>query len=644
MLISVCTTTLLSAEQPVQSRKTVNAAAAYRALERAASLLNEQRFEQASFEASLGTTYDPLMADFPYIEALALSGQGAPRADILERVELSLSDGLAWRSFDRREAVRLCARLYAETCRYTDALALLDTASDDLNADADYIRLLSLYGLRRLDDAIALVRQSLERWPFDSRFAEAFLRVEQENPPDTVRLELARIIISRLYVWQEDRPELLLLAVPYERTADSRERNIRMYRNMLRRDTETAYFRALAAVLALEYGLVPEETAVEELMRLASDGVPRDLLFSMEPLLVTDSVRKGFLEQLAGFNGILVHDRNNDGITDSRVRYRMGRPVYAEFDTRQNGYPELTVTAELGEPAVISLVRASMEITYDIYPSVARVHRESRDYTMRPQALKWGPIQWERNDSIPEGFYYLTIQDRIEPLTGQMLSGAALYYSEPIADISDGEVRYVLENSIPVMSEQRVRGMLYSQTTYRSGRPVRTLKDSNEDGYFETIVEYDNGGSITKIVIDQNANRTYEYQEQYTPDGTTVKRWDTDEDGVFEIEWEISSGGMERSRWIHPVNGRPVEAVIEKGQPRSVTYGTVSRPVLTDSFNDIQWIGRIPSDSREIAKTILQHLNREPAAVVCPMMKIGSLHFAVVRTGGFVFVELLDAR
>lgn len=644
VMISVCTPALLFTEQPVQSRKTVNAAAAYRALERAVSLLNEGRFEQASFEASLGATYDSLMADFPYIEALALIGKNAPRADILARVEMSLSDGLIWRSYERNEAVRLCARLYAETCRYTDALALIDTVSDDLNADADHVRLLSCYGLNRRDDAVALVRQSLERWPFDSRFAEVFLRVEQTYPPDPMRLELARTILSRLYLWQEDRPELLLLAVPYERTNAARERNIRMYRNMMRHDTESAYFRALAAVRALEYGLVPEEKAVEEIFNLADTGIPRELLFYIDPLLVTDTVRTAFLKQLANFGGILTHDRNNDGIPDSRVQYRMGRPIHADFDTRQTGYPEVSVVAELGEPAVIKLARDSIVITYDQYPVVAHVRSDEKIYTMRPQALKWGPVQWKRNESIPEGFFYLTINDRIEPLTERMLVASALHYSEPIQDTPGGEVRFVLENSIPVMSEQRIRGVLYSQTTYRSGRPVRTLKDANEDGYFETRMEYAPDGSVSAIAMDQNANRTFEYQEQYTPDGTIVKKWDMDEDGLFEIEWEMSPGGIEKNRWIHPVNGRSVEAVIEKGKPRSVTYGTVSRPVLTDSFNDIQWIGRIPPESREIAKIILQRLNREPAAIVCPMMEIGSLHFAVVRTGGFVFVELLDAK
>ncbi len=644
VLISVCTPALLSAEQPVQSRKTVNAAAAYRALERSASLLNEQRYEEALFEASLGTTYDPLMADFPYIEALALNGQGAPRADVLNRVEQSLADGLLWRSYDRRDAVRLCARLYAETCQYDSALALIDTLSDDLNVDTDHVRLLSLYGLKRYDAALALVRQSLERWPFDSRFAEIFLRSEQTRTPDQERLDLAQKIISRLYLWQEERPELLLLALPFERTAASRERNIRVYRNMMRRDTEIPYYHVLAALRALEYGLISEDLAVEEILAFGKIGLPRQMLFSLLPLLVTDSVRTLFMNTMTGFDGILVHDRNNDGILDSRVHYRMGRPVYAEFDTNQTGYPEFSVTAELGDPAVVELVRGSMVVTYDQYPAVSRVQQGNKHYTLRPQSLRWAPVQWHRNDAIPGGFFYLEVNDRNEPLTERMLIASSLYYTEPLDTDRGGEVRFVLENSIPVMSETRLQDVLYSRTTYRSGRPALTLQDSNEDGYFETRIEYDGDGAITTIGMDHNANRSFEYIEHYEPDGTIIKKWDDNEDGVYEIEWEISASGTEKTRWIHPVNGRPVEAVIEKGQPRSVRYGTVSRPVLTDSFNDIHWIGRIPADSREIAKIILQRLNREPDTVVCLMMKTGSLHVAVVRTGGFVFVELLDAQ
>jgi hypothetical protein len=150
--------------------------------------------------------------------------------------------------------------------------------------------------------------------------------------------------------------------------------------------------------------------------------------------------------------------------------------------------------------------------------------------------------------------------------------------------------------------------------------------------------------TVASIEIDRNANRTYEYREEYTVDGSVVKKWDYDEDGVYETEWEMTAQGKEQSRWIHPVSGQRVEVVMENGQPRSVLNGTTIQPVVPDTRNDIQWIGRIPVNSPEVARKILECLNRDDVAVVCSMMKIETSHYAVVRTGGFVFVELLDAE
>ncbi len=642
MLISVCTPALLPSEQPVQSKNTINAAAAFRSLERAVTLLAESRWEQASFEAHLGSTYDPLLADFPYIEALSLAGRGCPRADILERLEASLAKGLFWRSYDRREAVRFCARLYAETLRYRDALALLDTDRDTRTAEADYVRLLCLYGLGRREEAVHLVSRSLERWPFDSRFAEVFLRREAVLPKNPLVTDVAAKILSRLYLWQEQRPVLLLLAVPFEHSAPARERNIRMFRNML--DTGSASAHVLSSVLALEYGLISEEQALEELFRYENEGIPREALFALAPLLVTDQIRAQYLEKMSSFSGILVHDENSDGIHDSTIRYRMGRPVWAEFDTNQIGYPEIVVIAELGDPATISLGLENTEVIYDTYPYVNSVQKNGRTYTLRPQTLSWAPVKWLRYDGIPDGFFYLVRNPEEGPLTERMLIASSLYYTEPIEDTPSEETRFVLENSIPVMSEQRVDGKALSRTTYKSGKPVSTVQDSNDDGYFETRKTYHPDSTVASIEIDRNTNRTYEYREDYGTDGTVVKRWDSDEDGVYETEWELTAEGQETSRWIHPVTRQRVEAVVENGQPRSVRYGSVVQPVVPDARNDIQWIGRIPANSRDVARKIFECLNRDTFPVVCSMMEIDSSHYAVVRTGGFVFVELLDAE
>lgn len=382
VLLSICTLVTSIAQQPVQSRKTVNAAAALRSLERAVGLLSESRWEQASFEARLGSTYDPMLADFPYIESLALAASGAPRADTLERVEYSLSEGLFWRSYDRREAVRLCSMLYAQTCRYTDALALLESLVGDSNPDADYIRLLSLYGLGQLAEARNLVQQSLDRWPFDSRFAKVFLVREVVQKPDRKTVSLAETILARLYIWEEQDREILLLAVPFEPIPAARERLIRIYRNMGSLDNDpSSSSRVTAAVLALEYGLISEAQAVDEVLSVKHEGLPREQLFRLLPLVVGSDIRKVLLKAISSFDGTLVDDTNHDGFFDTRTRYRMGRPIFAEFDVNQNGYPDISVTAELGDPTIVRIPDEDTEVTYDTYPFVRQSPGESCIYT-----------------------------------------------------------------------------------------------------------------------------------------------------------------------------------------------------------------------------------------------------------------------
>lgn len=61
--------------------------------------------------------------------------------------------------------------------------------------------------------------------------------------------------------------------------------------------------------------------------------------------------------------------QTGDGIVDSRVRYRLGRPVEAVFDANQDGYSDYSVACDLGEPAVITVGREKTVVTYDKYPA-----------------------------------------------------------------------------------------------------------------------------------------------------------------------------------------------------------------------------------------------------------------------------------
>lgn len=61
-------------------------------------------------------------------------------ADILERVEASLASGFFWRTYGRSEALVFSAKLKAETCRFSEALAILTDAGSVASADVDYVR------------------------------------------------------------------------------------------------------------------------------------------------------------------------------------------------------------------------------------------------------------------------------------------------------------------------------------------------------------------------------------------------------------------------------------------------------------------------------------------------------------------------
>ena len=322
------------ANSPDQGRAAVNSAAATRSLARAVSFLSSGRWEAASFEATLGRSYDPTIADFHYIEAVSVVATGGARANALQRLEAALGDGLFWRSYDRSAAVLMCARLYAETLRYREALELAESLGESSSSDQDHVRVVSLYALGRTVEARRVLSRGLERWPFDARFPRAFFLHESKTRADPEAMRIASTVSQRLYLWENEDRELLLLSVPFESSATVRERNIRIFRGMGARDAPGPVRPAnpLSSVLALEYGLIDDGTAMDEVLSLSSEGIPVGLLVRLCSLLGGADARERMSRALGDFAGVLVDDANGDGIADSTVRYRMGRAYEASFD------------------------------------------------------------------------------------------------------------------------------------------------------------------------------------------------------------------------------------------------------------------------------------------------------------------------
>ncbi|MBN1616214.1 MAG: tetratricopeptide repeat protein [Spirochaetales bacterium] len=644
--LMVCLLLPVVAREPVGTSGSVNTAAALRALQQAVDHINAGEWDQARFFAQLGTSYDSTLADFPYIDALALLASDGGRGAAIERLEQALATGRPWRSYDRKSAVLVCARLYAETTRYAQALTLLDEVASYSSADADYVSALCLYGTGRIREARSLISRAIDRWPFDPRFPRLFLIREKKGSPDDLSLNIASRITARLSVWENEDRELLLLTVPFEPSADIRKRNIRIYRGMGKNDQQEGQegLSPLAALLALEYGLIDETRALEEVFSFSQTGLYRDDLVVLSSLIAGKETRARMVDILRDWNGLLHEDSNGDGLIDSRVLYQMGRPYHAYLDPNQDGDIDYELTCSLGKIEQVSIASQGISVRYETYPAVKTITQHGREYVMVPGTFSWAPVSW-KGDTFNLGgepLYTFHYTRSITALTEHALIMSATYYRESSDDGS--ELRVMLEKGVPLMGERRLGGRVYERILYTRGLPSRASRDENADGHFETIVDYDGQGEIRTISVDNNANSTWEYRETYSPDGSVQKQWDSDENGSWEVSWTLGADGTEESSWIHPIHALTVTVTVEAGSPRMVRCGESVLAVVRDPVEDLWWIGRMPNEVRDISTRLLEILNHSEPEVVSSILTLNGRRYMTVRTGGFIFVELINAR
>ncbi|WBP10025.1 tetratricopeptide repeat protein, partial [Treponema pallidum] len=78
------------------------------------------------------------------------------------------------------------------------------------------LRARARYGLGQVEHAQELIEKALERWALDARFAKLFFAQERSRRPSSRSKKIADSILSRLSVWQEQDPSLLVEAALFE--------------------------------------------------------------------------------------------------------------------------------------------------------------------------------------------------------------------------------------------------------------------------------------------------------------------------------------------------------------------------------------------------------------------------------------------
>ncbi len=647
-------------------KNTINHSAALQTLKKASVLVEEERWSEALNYAQLGKIYAPKFADFFYLEALCGMRLGQANADIIENAEKACSAEMSWGLYDLANAELLAAKINAELLRYERALHLAGKQKF-ASADADLLKARALYGLSRNEEARKEIDEALGRWALDPRFAKLFFLKEKGKKVTASSRALAKKILMRLYSWQELDPSLLLLASPFETKSEENIRRIKIYRstNMPTNKpctSEELLYYSYSALLALRYGIINEETAVDEFFHLTSyynNPISKEVnlihtayeshLEELLKLVVTARIRAKIKKRLDTYHGLILDDKNNDLIVNSKIYYRNGRPWSAEFNDSQDGYPEYIVKCSFGVPDIIYGKRNNYELRYDNYPFLKEAEINKKAYKLLPQEVKWQPLFMEKVNlklykpsELKDAFFSLKTAKNKNPIQEKDIIGKTIFSVEDEKSVEGGKKTVYYEKGIPSKDDVKVGGEIYSATNYKNGLPLVTTVDKDGDKYFETKIEYDRQGLVAKISVDLNKNKIFEYVENYPNNSSVVKTWDTNEDGRIDITHSIFKNGNAITEWQHPTKNKQVSVLFSDGIPKKLVDGKKETNIITMSDIPVYWLKQTPPYPKKINEKILEIFNQNELSVVSYMLSINELEVYAIRSGGFIFAEIIS--
>ena len=655
---------LLGADEAVLE---VNMVATVASLEKTIELYATGDYVAAKFHAELGQGYAPNVPDFPYLIALCGNILGEPAEHCLLALQPALKDGMQWHRYSQTDASLLSAKLNLHVKNYREALRRIASLPFE-NSDAELIKASSLYGLDRRREAEEVIEQALERHSFDPRFPKLFLIQEKERRQTEYSRRIAMRILENLYVWKDSEPILLPLSVHFEKDDKINRRNLKIYREMhthfLPSYTPEELFLVGETVLSnINFGILSDEASIKELFSLkvelkdyktgkktVTNAVYREHLLQLSKIVGNTEARETIKGILSNYSDLVLDDENHDGILESVLYYKSGRPDFALFDTEQSGYPHFVVECNFGIPKTVKMKDGVQILSYDEYPFVSSVQLNDEFFQMQPRSFAWQAFTMERlklklfsDSERHKSFFVLTINSHLTELTKESLTTVATYKERELED----EVERVFYDRGEVISrEKRVNGTVVLLVNYKNGKPSVGKCDVDGDGYFERREEYNKEGTLYKISLDFNKDGIFEYNETYDVNGTIKKEWD---DGgasgksINRVTYLYFSSDASVVEWVHPISGKVVRLHYTQEEPSSVDVGDMNFPVFKDEEGKIYWFKQIPRNSSNIAvatiKAIEEEMTKQASPLFSSIVEISGGTVFAVKSGGLIFAE-----
>lgn len=651
--------------------RAVNTRFALEYLQKAVQFYDSAAYSDALACIEAGKSYDQAFADFFYLEALCLMELHRPRAAIVHAAEQAVLHGYRWQLFNEEDSHTLLGRLYVETGRFQEALRLLEPLVYP-SADNDLYTAAALYGLGLSDRAQAVITEALDRWSFDVRFPKLFFLQERKRQKTAAAKKLGQTIIKRLYTWLDKDPALAVYACPYDSNLRENTRRLKIYRNMyashiIEDKAPPDIYTQLAAVLAeLRFGVIDEQTAVEEFFAVKAHGYEPFLqgkgsapvffaehILELSSLVGTASARQRIAEQLDAFGGIVFDDDNDDTLINAAVLYEQGRPVSAFFDPNQDGVADYEAECSFGTPVSVTNRKNGYTFLYDTYPAVREAvqEHERKRYTLIPLALHWEPIELydlmlrlQASADNPQPFFTLRLKPKFPALTERDIALAALYAEAP--DPFDSEnVHCIHFDKGMVLSVETYKGnTLLASSRYKNGIMRQKRRDSDGDGFFELLEEYSAQGVLERISIDMNKNNIFEYYELYQPDQIVVKTWDENEDGIPDIQYTQSHTGIDKVMWKHHYTGKQIVINLREGMPETLLIDNTVFPIIKEPSYEVYWLEKRPPFSASVSASLENIFNNYYPEMNSYTASVGAYEIFAMKSGGLIYVQVFPNR
>ncbi|GMO13316.1 MAG: hypothetical protein Ta2A_24050 [Treponemataceae bacterium] len=349
---------------------------------------------------------------------------------------------------------------------------------------------------------------------------------------------------------------------------------------------------------------------------------------------------------LRDFSSTIFEDTDNDGIENMRVLYERGRPLFAEYDSNQDGSAELQVQCDYGTPKTAALSKNEnlVQLVYGAYPYIKSARMNGIDFEFPNARLAWYPLDLYVSaalfdSSLNASFYIGQKNNTADMLSERMFFASASRVTAAISESASGHKNakavFSFLRGKPLRAEYFSGNKMYAVASFENGIIKNRSVDTTGDGifdvteefgynevtarkYFKSAAEKDflyqelfgqalfgnvaaaNGVYVAKVARDTTGDRINDYIEEFAPDsaGNIVKTcyWDNDADGKWDCGYKT------RQATLTDTTTDTLTEAITEAFFRSYEIGS-TKAVITRIFSENGVPYRVVSDKGEYAVT-----------------------------------------